>query len=173
MARSVVGENVSVDGDWYNSSSEPGWKWKGDTSSDEVGESSRSYRAQGWYSCSLSCVALLQVVGHMFAYPLVFDLVADDVGTKEEVSSLVDDVVGTFVSYFMLIFSEYRQSDTPLLPEGHSQTQAIVASCKIIATSSPSSPHPPPHRLHQGQWLLPDRCHQPLHTVGGVGTRTA
>lgn len=37
MARSVVEENVSVDGDWYNSSSEPGWKWKGDTSSDEVG----------------------------------------------------------------------------------------------------------------------------------------
>jgi len=37
MARSVVEENVSVDGDWYNSSSELGWKWKGDTSSDEVG----------------------------------------------------------------------------------------------------------------------------------------
>ena len=38
MARSVVEENVTTGGgDWYNSSTEPGWKWKGDTSSDEVG----------------------------------------------------------------------------------------------------------------------------------------
>ena len=37
MARSVVPENVSVEGGvWHNSTSEPGWKWKGDTSSDEV-----------------------------------------------------------------------------------------------------------------------------------------
>ena len=37
MARSVVTENVSVEGEvWHNSTSQPGWKWKGDTSSDEV-----------------------------------------------------------------------------------------------------------------------------------------
>ena len=37
MARSVVSENVTVEGgEWHNSSTEPGWKWKGDTSSDEV-----------------------------------------------------------------------------------------------------------------------------------------
>lgn len=37
MARSVVEENVTTgDGDWYNSTTELGWKWKGDTSSDEV-----------------------------------------------------------------------------------------------------------------------------------------
>ena len=41
---------------------------------------------------------LLQVVGHMFAYPVVLDLVADGAGEKEEVSSLVDDVVGMYIS---------------------------------------------------------------------------
>ena len=38
MARSVVTENDTVEGDdWHNSTSDPGWKWLGDTSSDEVG----------------------------------------------------------------------------------------------------------------------------------------
>lgn len=69
MARSVVDENVSVSGDWYNSSSEPGWKWKGDTSSDEV-------------------------VGHMFAYPIVYDLVASTPEEKNQVRELLDEVVG-------------------------------------------------------------------------------
>lgn len=71
MARSVVDENVTVDGgNWHESSSVPGWKWKGDTSSDEV-------------------------VGHMFAYPLVYDLVAeDDEAMKEEVENLIDDIIG-------------------------------------------------------------------------------
>jgi len=34
----------------------------------------------------------------MFAYPVVLDLVADGAGEKEEVSSLVDDVVGMYIS---------------------------------------------------------------------------
>ena len=37
MARSVVRSNVSVSGGvWHNSTTKLGWKWKGDTSSDEV-----------------------------------------------------------------------------------------------------------------------------------------
>ena len=76
MARSVVDENVTVEGEaWHESSSEPGWQWKGDTSSDEV-------------------------VGHMFAYPLVYDLVAeDDESMKEEVEGLVDDIIGKSLKY--------------------------------------------------------------------------
>ena len=71
MARSVVDENVTVDGEtWHDSNSVPGWKWKGDTSSDEV-------------------------VGHMFAYPIVYDLVAmEDEDMKEELEDLIDNVVG-------------------------------------------------------------------------------
>ena len=74
MARSAVNENTTVDDEevWHESSAEPGWKWKGDTSSDEV-------------------------VGHMFAYPLVYDLVAEDnAAMKEEVMNLVDDIIGKF-----------------------------------------------------------------------------
>jgi hypothetical protein len=70
MARSVVPENVTVGGGvWHNSTSEPGWKWKGDTSSDEV-------------------------VGHMFALPIIHDLVASSVGEKAQARELVDNIVG-------------------------------------------------------------------------------
>lgn len=71
MARSVVEENITVEGGvWHESNSIPGWKWKGDTSSDEV-------------------------VGHMFAYPIVYDLIAEgDEDMKEDIEDLIDDVVG-------------------------------------------------------------------------------
>ena len=74
MARSVVDENTTVDDKeaWHESSAEPGWKWKGDTSSDEV-------------------------VGHMFTYPLVYDLVAEDNAMKDEVMNLMDDVIGNTI----------------------------------------------------------------------------
>ena len=40
MARSVVKSTVAVSGGtWHNSSVHRGWKWKGDTSSDEVSNS--------------------------------------------------------------------------------------------------------------------------------------
>lgn len=82
MARSVVDENSTVDGEaWHDSSSEPGWRWKGNTSSDEV-------------------------VGHMFAYPLIYDLVAEDDDTmKEEVESIVDDIIGKYIDqlFFLLV----------------------------------------------------------------------
>ena len=70
MARSVVKDNVTVVGGvWHESDSIPGWKWKGDTSSDEV-------------------------VGHMWAYPLVHDLVADSDEDRQSVRNLVDSIVG-------------------------------------------------------------------------------
>ena len=79
MARSVVDENVTVDGEeWHESSSEQGWLWKGDTSSDEV-------------------------VGHMFAFPLVYDLVAeDDEAMKDEVETLVDDIIGKSYAVYVV-----------------------------------------------------------------------
>lgn len=71
MARSVVPENSSRDSGlhWHESTSLPGWRWRGETSSDEV-------------------------VGHMFAYPLLYDLLADGEEAKEEVEDLVGDIVG-------------------------------------------------------------------------------
>ncbi len=73
MARSVLHENSTVPGGvWHNSTAIPGWLWKGDTSSDEV-------------------------VGHMFAYPLVHDLVARNEEERAVASGLVDDIVGECV----------------------------------------------------------------------------
>ena len=72
MARSVVTVDSMVDGPtWHTSTSIPGWRWKGDTSSDEV-------------------------VGHMFAYPIVYDLVAKEDGEKKEVEELLVDIVGVY-----------------------------------------------------------------------------
>lgn len=69
MARSVAPDNASVPGPhWHDSESKPGWQWKGDTSSDEV-------------------------VGHMWVYPLVYDLVAKEEAEKKEVEDLLDDIL--------------------------------------------------------------------------------
>jgi hypothetical protein len=88
MARSVVSENVSVDGGaWHNSSSEPGWKWKGDTSSDEV-------------------------VGHMFAYPIVHDLVASSAEEKAQARELVDSIVGYIHNNSYYLIDVTNQSTT-------------------------------------------------------------
>lgn len=41
------------------------------------------------------CVCLiLQVVGHLFAYTVAYDLVAESEDEKSEVSNVVDDIVG-------------------------------------------------------------------------------
>jgi hypothetical protein len=74
MARSVVRQNVPVSGGiWYNSTTKPGWKWKADTSSDEV-------------------------VGHMFVLPLVYDFLLKSF-TPESLSAqeLVSNIVGYIV----------------------------------------------------------------------------
>jgi len=70
MARSAVPENSSVsDADWHVSTAEPGWRWKGNTSSDEV-------------------------VGHMFAYPLIHDFLEDEEEQESSVKELVDTIMG-------------------------------------------------------------------------------
>ena len=70
MARSVVRDTVKVSGGtWHNSSYYKGWKWKGDTSSDEV-------------------------VGHMFALSIAYDLIAESIEEKDQVFQLIDDIVG-------------------------------------------------------------------------------
>jgi hypothetical protein len=52
MARSFLPKGSPIPGGtWHNSTVDPAWIWKGDTSSDEV-------------------------TGHMFVYPIVADLLA-------------------------------------------------------------------------------------------------
>ena len=81
MARSVVPDNTSVDSrDWHESLSEPGWRWKGNTSSDEV-------------------------VGHMLAYPLVHDLLDDDEGAKENIQNLMDTIMGRCHEFLLYLCS--------------------------------------------------------------------
>eukprot|EP01104_Vermistella_antarctica_P001095 TRINITY_DN11154_c0_g1_i1.p1 TRINITY_DN11154_c0_g1~~TRINITY_DN11154_c0_g1_i1.p1 ORF type:complete len:881 (+),score=128.69 TRINITY_DN11154_c0_g1_i1:2-2644(+) len=74
MARSVLNQTESPGGaDWYNSSSMPGWIWNGNTSSDEV-------------------------TGHFFAYPVVYDLVAETPEEKARVYALIYDITYYIVS---------------------------------------------------------------------------
>jgi len=78
-ARSLVAANESTGegGEWHLSADKK-WKWKGDTSSDEI-------------------------VGHMFAYPLFYDLVAEGI-MKERVKSLVHRIMNHIVdNNFQLI----------------------------------------------------------------------
>lgn len=74
MARSVlpVGQKIP-DGKWYNSTAYPGWQWKGDTSSDEV-------------------------VGHMWAYPLIYDLVAETPEEKGRAARLLNNTLTYIVN---------------------------------------------------------------------------
>jgi len=73
-ARSLVAANESTGegGEWHLSS-DGKWKWKGDTSSDEL-------------------------VGHMFAYPLFYDLVAEG-EMKERVKGLVHRIMSHIVDH--------------------------------------------------------------------------
>ncbi|MCE1199281.1 MAG: hypothetical protein LWW85_09970 [Marinilabiliales bacterium] len=74
VARSYVSveESTGEGGEWHLSS-DGKWKWKGDTSSDEI-------------------------VGHMFAYPLFYDLVAKG-EMKERVKGLVDRLMTHIVDH--------------------------------------------------------------------------
>jgi len=80
MARSVLPSNVTAgDGVWHNSTVYPGWQWKGDTSSDEV-------------------------TGHLFVYPLFYDLVAETPQEKARPLRLIRDITGYIVDNgFVLI----------------------------------------------------------------------
>ena len=78
-ARSLVSENEDTGkgGEWHLTPDKK-WKWKGDTSSDEI-------------------------VGHMFAYPLFYDLVAEG-KMKERVKSLVQRIMDHIVDHnFQLV----------------------------------------------------------------------
>ena len=64
MARSVVKSTVAVSGDtWHNSSVNRGWQWKGDTSSDEVRDTSTGSHDQPEWPCdlrlSVTCLLIL------------------------------------------------------------------------------------------------------------------
>ena len=74
VARSYVSidESTGAGGEWHVSA-DGKWKWKGDTSSDEI-------------------------VGHMFAYPLFYDLVAKG-EMKERAKGLVDRIMTHIVDH--------------------------------------------------------------------------
>uniref|UniRef100_A0A7S3DIH1 Uncharacterized protein n=1 Tax=Palpitomonas bilix TaxID=652834 RepID=A0A7S3DIH1_9EUKA len=76
MARSAVntneGEAVPQGNNWHASPTMPGWWWQGDTSSDEV-------------------------VGHLFVYPLMHDIVCENEEERSVVKSLLDEVTSQIV----------------------------------------------------------------------------
>ena len=89
-ARSVVRGNVSTSDEWHVSTSSPGWLWKGDTSSDEV----RLFVTFYSYYLSPSLPPSPQIVGHLFAYTIVHDLVATTQQEKDDVSKTIDSIMG-------------------------------------------------------------------------------
>lgn len=65
VARSILNQShIPPSAVWYQSKTFPGWVWKGDTSSDEI-------------------------TGHMFALPIIHDLVAQNAEQKKRVRDLV------------------------------------------------------------------------------------
>lgn len=60
-------------GEWHQSSVDPGWEWKGDTSSDEID-------------------------GHYFAYAIYYDLVADE-SEKKDVAALVSRITDHIIDH--------------------------------------------------------------------------
>jgi len=68
--RTFLPENIEgcCGGEWYNSTVYPGWKWKANTSSDEI-------------------------VGHLFLYPIFYDLMAKTPQEKERAANLALDIV--------------------------------------------------------------------------------
>jgi len=80
MARSVLNQTATPSsGTWHNSTVYPGWIWKGDTSSDEV-------------------------TGHMFAHPIVYDLVAETTDEKQRAMRLLKNIVTYIVenNYYLI-----------------------------------------------------------------------
>jgi hypothetical protein len=71
-AHKTVGCGSDGEGNWHDSSSMPGWVWKGDTSSDTVD-------------------------GHYFAYGVVLDLVAKDEGERARVVNAIDRLTSYIV----------------------------------------------------------------------------
>eukprot|EP01012_Entosiphon_sulcatum_P001335 TRINITY_DN10252_c0_g1_i1.p1 TRINITY_DN10252_c0_g1~~TRINITY_DN10252_c0_g1_i1.p1 ORF type:complete len:773 (-),score=92.28 TRINITY_DN10252_c0_g1_i1:8-2326(-) len=68
-----------TDGTWHNSTAYPGWIWKGDTSSDEI-------------------------AGHLFVYPIVYDLLAESPAEKARVLRLINGITKYIVEnkYYLI-----------------------------------------------------------------------
>lgn len=79
MARSVLNQTTPPTSQWHLSTVYPGWVWKGDTSSDEV-------------------------VGHMFVYPLVYDLLAETADEKARAYRLIDNIINYIIDngYYLI-----------------------------------------------------------------------
>lgn len=74
MAGSAVPDNTTVEmsgAPWHESNSVPGWQWR-------EGSSSAS------------------VLGHMWVYPLVHDIIAEGEEQQQEVAQLIETIVGRF-----------------------------------------------------------------------------
>ena len=76
MASSALPENLTLEevgeAGWRESLTVPGWHWKGGAGAEAV-------------------------AGHMWAYPLIHDLVAEGVEQQQEVADLLESVVGEFL----------------------------------------------------------------------------
>jgi len=105
---------------------------------------------------------VLQVVGHLFAYTVAYDLVAENEEEKQEVSNLVDEVVGKQVErpsqlhmmcLYMSLFPPLLTLLSPSLPV---PPLPLPPHPSLPVPPFFHSPHHSPlcHRLHQEQWVL-------------------
>lgn len=123
VARSAIkaGDTIYSGGTWHNSTTKPGWLWKGDTSSDEI-------------------------TGHMFLYPLVQALVpALNASLLSDVKSNTHQLVkGLIASNFTLIDPATDKPTTWGLwtPEAHPSLCFTFALPKPPPSPFPLSPLP-------------------------------
>eukprot|EP01102_Stenamoeba_stenopodia_P019004 TRINITY_DN7060_c0_g4_i2.p1 TRINITY_DN7060_c0_g4~~TRINITY_DN7060_c0_g4_i2.p1 ORF type:complete len:802 (-),score=153.57 TRINITY_DN7060_c0_g4_i2:157-2529(-) len=90
MARSFAKPNDGSGAggqNWYNSTAYPGWIWKGDTSSDEV-------------------------TGHLFAYPIFYDLVAETPEEKQRAYNLIYNIVYGIVEHNFTLINQFGNATT-------------------------------------------------------------
>eukprot|EP01125_Pyxidicula_operculata_P019701 TRINITY_DN7161_c0_g1_i1.p1 TRINITY_DN7161_c0_g1~~TRINITY_DN7161_c0_g1_i1.p1 ORF type:complete len:757 (+),score=117.74 TRINITY_DN7161_c0_g1_i1:13-2283(+) len=87
MARSVKQTSTLPGKDWHFSKTHPGWAWQGDASSDEV-------------------------VGHMFAYPIVYHLVAETQSEKQLSSQVFMDIISGIVDHNYYLIGYYGNHTT-------------------------------------------------------------
>ena len=107
-ARSVVRDDDNhtdnIGDDWHASVTNPGWLWKGDTSSDEVFFLSLSLSSKTSLFFSFIFFSFLQIAGHIFAYTLVYDLIADTLNERLNVALTLDSVMSKSCMHVASLF---------------------------------------------------------------------
>lgn len=133
-------------GEWHQSTVDPSWEWKGDTSSDEVD-------------------------GHYFAYAIYYDLVADD-DEKRDVAALVERITDHIIDhdYYLVdldgkrtrwgVWNPREINDDPTWAEEHGLNALEILSHLKVAIHMTGG-----ERFKAAYRELIDKYHYHLNTI--------